>query len=184
MRPSVSSTLVRLNDWVTMIESGQAEDGLDFISARAGLHPHSEIVETIADSLIDEADHVERNLLSKSLQETILYCVSFKTDSSYEQLVTRLLRYIARHRTASVAERFLSLYFFNFVWFRTGESFRAVAWSSDSFEKDMENVEQICCHVVASAWTPFQETKRVLSRATAGELVRKIEHRLRGPALR
>ena len=64
MRPSVGSTLVRLNDWVTMIESGQAEDGLDIISARAGLHPRSEIVETIADSLIDEADHVERNLLS------------------------------------------------------------------------------------------------------------------------
>ena len=138
----------------------------------------------IADSLIDEVDQVERNLLSKSLQETILYSVSFKTDINYVQLVTRLRKYVDRHGTASIVERFLSLYFFNFVWFRTGESFRAVAWSSESFEKEMENVERICSHVVASLWTPFQEARRGLDRVTAGELVRKIEHRLRGPAPR
>ena len=164
-----------------MIGSGQAGDGLDPISARAGLNPRSELVAIIADSLIDEVDHVERNLLSKSLQETILYSVSFKTDINYVQLVERLRKYVGRHGTASIVERFLSLYFFNFVWFRTGESFRAVAWSSESFEKDMENVERICLHVVASVWTPFQEAQRGLDRAAAGELVRKIEHRLRGP---
>jgi hypothetical protein len=184
VRQSAGSTLVRLNDWMTKIVSGPAGEGLDLISARAGLKPRSELVEIIAECLIDEVDPVERNLLSKSIQETILYCISLKTDISYAQLVDKMLKYIGRHKTGSINERFLSLYFFNYVWFRTGESFRAVAGSSDSFEREMAGVERICRHVVAAAWAPFQETHRVLNRAAATELVRRIEHRLRGPAPR
>ncbi len=76
--------------------------------------------------------------------------------------------------------RFLSLYFFNFVWFEVGESFRTLAWSSDSFLKDMETVERICHRIVNSAWKAFEQSQQVLDATTAAELIRTIEQHLRG----
>jgi hypothetical protein len=177
--PAVSSTLVGLNDWVASLQSG----GLDAGRIAAKAEGAADVVENVAESLIRNAAGVERKLLSKSLQETLFYCTGFDADIDYSQFKTRVVRYLERHGATSIVLLFLSLYFFNFVWFETGESFRAASPSSEDFEKDMERVEELCKSVVVSLWKPFELGERPLDSSAARKLIRDIEQRLRGPGL-
>ena len=178
MSASVSSTLAGIDKWATSIQV----DGLDAsrLAAKLDLSSASDLVQGIAESLIGTAGSIERKLLSKSLQEALFYCVGFDTEIGYPQFKTRFAKYLDREGVSSFILRFLSLYFFNFVWFETGECFRALAATSERFLRDMESVERICNKVVASTWKSFEKTQRPLNSSTAGELVRKIEQHLRG----
>jgi len=153
---------------------------LNRVSARAVFSSAEERIENIAESLTQNAGGTERDLLSKSLQETLLYCVGIDTAVSYSQVKTRLTRFLDRQGAPAVIQLFLSLFFFNYVWFETGESFRAVALSPGEFEKEMESVERICQRIVASTWEAYEVTERPLDSPAAEELIRDIEKRLRG----
>ena len=132
-------------------------------------------VEQIAESLIKGATGTERQLLSKSLQETLFYCVGFSIGVPYPQVRRRIKQYITRHGVDAVLQRFLALHFFNFVWFHTGDSFRALARTSAAFEKDMQMVEAFCETAVSDNWKPCDVSNVIAAR----QLVRAIEDGLR-----
>ena len=142
----------------------------------------SDPIQQIAESLIEGADGTERLLLSKSLQEALFYCVGFKTELSYPDVRRRIKQFLAREGSAALLQRFLSLHFFNFVWFQIGESFRAQAWTPATFEKDLEAVEAICEKAVAACWKASDLTNKPLTATAARQLVRAIEDRLRAGA--
>ena len=176
--PTVSATLVRLYKWIV----SHQDDGIAgaHIAYKAALQPGSDVIEIIAESLIDNARGAERKLVSKSLQEMLFYCVDFATEIDFAQFKARFSRHLNRHGAASIVQRFLSLYFFNFVWFHTGESFRALADSSDSFAKDIESVERVCQEVVTSVWKSLERPEKLVDVSVARGLVRSIERHLRG----
>ena len=149
-------------------------------TSAAKFNPTLDVIESIAESLIKNASGIKRRLLSKSLQEALLYSVGFDTEIDYSEFKTRFMRYLDRQGPSSFIQRFLTLYFFNFVWFETGESFRALSCTSHSFEKDMEGVERICGRIVASTWKSFEQTHRRLGPPAARKLVQNIEQHLRG----
>jgi hypothetical protein len=180
--PSTSTTLVRLNDWMESIQSGGPFAARVAESAECG--PISDLIETIAESLIKNGNGVERKLQLKALQETLFYCVGFNTDIEYPEFQNRFTRYLDRNGPSTAIQLFLSLYFFNFVWLETSESFRAVAWTPASFEQDMESVEGICQRTVAAAWKSFERTERPLDSIAARKLIRDIEQELRGVHIR
>jgi hypothetical protein len=140
--------------------------------------PASTLIENIAENLIEQASGIERDLLSKSLQETLLYCTGIDFELDYSELKTRLLRLLESRGKSVLIEQFLSLCIFNFVWFQVGDSFRATARTPSSFEKDMESVERICQRIVASTWRSY--ASRQLNTAAAEKLIRRIEQQLRG----
>lgn len=178
MGAAVAPTVLRLNKWISSVQA----EGLDAdrIAAKAELHRNADFIENLAETLIEQATGTDRKLLLKSLQETFLYCVGFESNVTRSQFKVRFSRYLNREGLSAFMVRFLSLHFFNFVWFEVGESFRSLAWSSDSFVKDMEAVERICQKIVASGWKKFDQSGQVLDITTAGELVRYIEQQLRG----
>ena len=174
MGPAASSTLVQIHRWLASIHG----DGSGRSAVRRVRRSRSDVIEDVAEDLID-ATGVERKLLSKSIQETLFYCVGFEA-IDYSRFKTQLIRYVDRQGESSFMQRFLSLYFFNFVWFHTGESFRNLARTTDSFLKDMEFVERVCKKAVASKWKSFEQAHRHLDSTAAKELVRNIEQHLRG----
>jgi hypothetical protein len=176
----VSLTLLGLNDWTTSIRAGESIATLHRTSARAIFCPAPELIENMAESLIQNAGDIERRLLSKSLQETLLYCIDLDTSLSYTQTKVRLTEFLQRRGTPALIQRFLSLCFFNFIWFQTGDSFRASAETDSAFEKDLESVEQICQSAVASSWEAYETVERLMDLTAAQELIRNIEERLRG----
>jgi hypothetical protein len=177
--PFLSPTLVRLNTWILSVQTPEFDIALDGIEARASKGDGRDLIEDVADSLIADADETERKLLWKSLQEMLFYCVGLENLTCAE-FKKRLQQYLHRHGSASFIRIFLSLYFFNFVWFETAESFRAFAWTPDSFQKNMEAVERTCQRVVASAWRTFEKMQRPLDLTAAQALERNIEEHLRG----
>jgi hypothetical protein len=176
--PSVVSTLLRLNKWTVSIQAGGSETVLP--PKLAASTTASDPIQQIAENLIEHATAIERQLLSKSVQEALFYCVGFDTNLTSTQIKTRLKRFLDRHNKSAFIRRFLSLYFFNDVWFRTGELFRAQALTSPAFERNLGEVEKICQRAVALAVKPYEEVERVLDESAAEELIRNIEQRLRG----
>ena len=169
-----------LDEWITTIQDGSSNTKLNRTAAKATLNPGFNVIETIATSLVEQAAGAEWDFLSKSLQETLIYCTGFEADINYRQVKSRLARFLAGRGTDSLIQRFLSLYFFNSVWCETGESFRALAWSSASFEKDMDDVDKMCQRIVASIWKSQELKPRPLDSSAAQKLVQNIEAQLRG----
>jgi hypothetical protein len=131
----------------------------------------SDPIQQIAEGLIKHTTGIERQLLSKSIQETLLYGVGFHPNLTPTQIETRLRQFLERQSKADLTQAFLSLFFFNYVWFETRELFRSEALTSEAFEKDVEEVDKICQRTVVSACKQDR---------AARELIRNIEQRLRG----
>jgi hypothetical protein len=176
----VVSTLLRLNEWTASIQTGQAEIVLwRKLEAPATA---SDPIEQFAENLVEPTTGIERQLLSKSVQEALFYCVGFDTDLTSTQIKGRLKRFLDSQNRFAFIQRFLSCYFFNYVWFHTGELFRAEALTTQVFEKNLEEVENICQRAIDSALEPHEQLarERALDQSAAEELIRDIEQRLCG----
>jgi hypothetical protein len=178
--PSVGFTFVRLHGWVVAVQAHGLDIAIRNLSADADFSRSDDLMEDIAELLVQDVEGTERKLLSKALQETLYYRVGFDPSVSYAEFRTRFSQHLDEHAASTLIKRFLRLYFFHYVWFETGESFRGLARTSNEFEKYIEDVEQICDRTVASVWKSFEKTHRLLDTDIAAELVQKIEQRLRG----
>jgi hypothetical protein len=180
--PALTPILVRLHEWTIPLEA-EGDTHLPRMPVKKKLATESsDAIEQIAETLIEGTTGIERQLLSKSLQETIFQCSGFVMDLSHFELRNRVRKFLRREGPATILQRFLSSYFFNFVWFHTGESFRARAWTPATFENDMEMVEELCRKAVAETWKSSERTVRQLNASAARQLIRAIEESLRGKA--
>jgi hypothetical protein len=171
--------MVRFQEWTRSLQS-EADTPSRRAPAKSTPAKDSDTIERTADSLIENASGIDRQLLSKSLQETLIHCSGFSSDLTQAELRKRVRQYLRREGSAVVMQRFLSSYFFNFVWFQTSESFRTGASTTAEFENDMESVEAHCEKIAAETWKSFERTKRTLDLPGARQLVRTLEERLRG----
>ena len=174
----VIATLLRLDEWTRSIHAGEAESPLrrKLIARATAPDP----IRQIAENLIEHASGIERDLLLKSVQEVLFYSLNFETGLNGAQIKTRLKQFLDHEKRSTFIRQFLSFYFFNYVWYYTGEAFRAWALTSQVFEKEMENVEKICEKIVASAFRSHEREEAVLDRNAAKGLIHNVEQRLRG----
>ena len=161
---------------------------LNFLAARRGrklLHTimsagkDSDALERAAESFIENVYGIERGLLSKSLQETLIHCSGFAVDLTQNELRKRVRQFLKRESSAFMLRRFLSSYFFNFIWFQTGEAFRTRAWTRAEFENAMKKVEAYCKKIVAETFKSCERTRRPPDVAATRRLIRTLEERLR-----
>jgi hypothetical protein len=170
--------MVKFQEWTRSLES-EADTPSRRAPAKAS-DKDFDTIERTAESLIENASGIERRLLSKSLQETLIHCSGFATDLTPGELRKRVRQFLRREGSGLVMQRLLSSYFFNFIWFQTSESFRTRACTTAEFEDDMKSVEAHCEKIAAETWKSFERTKRALDVAGARQLVRTLEERLRG----
>jgi len=175
---AASTTVIRLYAWTTSIQA-VPEIELLLPPTRPGSGSIDAIAH-IAESLIEGGKELERQLLSKSLQETLYYCIGFSSDLTGLKAGKKLKQFMARQSAAWVVQQFLSLYFFNFVWHHISDEVRAAAPSSSAFEEDLQDTEQLCRDVVEALSESVDLTRRPLDLASVKKLVRNIETRLRG----
>ena len=175
----VSVTLVNLNSWVSSIGAGTTVDMQNPVSVKVRFTRPTDSIAVIAEKLTENASGIERDLLSKSLQETLLYCTGIDLELDHAEIKTRLLRFLSTRGKSALIEQFLSLCIFNLVWLQIGDFFRINARTVKSFERDIEGVEQICKRIVASAWSVYDSRDGELEPGAAEELIRSIEDQLR-----
>jgi hypothetical protein len=175
---SLSSTVVRFQEWTISLET-EADTPLRQVPAKASADKDSDAIARVAESLIENVSGIDRQLLSKSLQETLIHCSGFVVDLTQNELRKQVRQFLKRESSAFMIRRFLSSYFFNFIWFQTGESFRTRAWTTAEFENDMDSVEAHCDKIVAETWKSCQQTRPPLDVVAARQLIRTLEKRLR-----
>ena len=178
MGRTLAPTLVRLDSWATSIRTEPLKAAQRNGWPKTELPQSSSIIEEIAIRLVGQRK--DAGLLSKSLQEALFYCVGFDANISVTRFANKFARYLNHHGTGSFIQRFLALFFFNYVWSETRDSFMALAETPSDIEKDIESVERVCQRAVASIWKSFENAHRPLNSAAATELVRGIEESLRG----
>ena len=175
-----ASTLVRLDKWAASITTmpspaAQRDKPLNRKGTRS-----ANTIENVANALVGKTAHTEEGmLLSKSLQEAFFYCIGFDPNIKFAEFRAKFVRYLNRHGSSPFVHRFLSLFFFNYVWSESRESLMHLAATPAAFERDMESVERTCQSIVGSVWKSFEREHRTLDLAAANELVRTIELRLR-----
>ena len=163
--------MLRLEVWAALIltqgfmETGQS--GLDSINR-------------IATELTFDLTGLDGDFLRKSLQELFFQIAGTDDEITESDLASRLMIVLRRRGSAGLLRRFLSVHLFNVVWFQTGDSFRALAWTPNSFVHDMETVEVICRRIVDSTWRS-RKLLGPLDRASASELVEQLALRLTRP---
>jgi hypothetical protein len=178
---SLISALTKFHHWAISMES-ESETRPAVLTGKGSPDEGCDVIEKQAAAFIEGDDDIERRLLSKSLQEVLFYCAAFNTDLGYAELQRKFRQTVRRESAASIAQRFLAFYLFNFVWFHTGESFRSQAWTSAEFETDMQNAEKLCQRIVLVSWGSADVPPGVLSLMTARRVIRLIDERLRGGA--
>ena len=136
-------------------------------------------INEIAMTMTASALGKEAEILRKSLQEVLYFIVGADPGLTVIETHERLMAFLRRHGTGGFLKRFLSLHVFNIVWFETGDSFRAVAWTQNSFLQDIDNVERVCRRLVSSIWTSLKISAPLDSKS-ALELLDRIGDRLSG----
>jgi hypothetical protein len=179
MGASSGVTLATFSEWLESLTI-QGQRGSLQESPRAPLSATFDAIEYLADNMIRGGTSIERQLLSKSLQETLFVTLGLKAGLSYAEVVKRVGKVSEGRGAAVILQRFLSFHFFNVTWFHTSESFRALALTSDTFETDMRILEKLCENAVARAWKTFNFQDQTIDLTAANKLIRTIEDRLRG----
>jgi hypothetical protein len=176
---SLAATLTKLHHWAISMES-ESETRLPVVTGRVSAGEACDVIEKQAAAFIGGAQGIERRLLSKSLQEVLFYCAAFNTDLGDAELQRKLRLTLRREGAASISQRFLAFFLFNFVWFWAGESFRSQAGTPAEFEADMQNTERFCQRIVADSWSSAEIPPGALNLMTARRVVRIIDERLGG----
>jgi hypothetical protein len=174
----LAETIVRFDEWLKLVLSAGVDVALAAVPDSNGCVRGADLALAISRHLTQHAWGLDRDLLCKSLQESLLL-VGGAPACSRERLEDRLLRSLRRSGNLWLIRRTLSCHFFNVVWFRTSDAFRSTAGNEDLFERDMIHLEQSCRRTVESVWKSRQPEASLELPAVAN-LVGVIELRLRG----
>ena len=168
--PLLLPTILQLITWT---ESLYASSVISHLPATSATDP----IEPLAEALVAPGNGIERQLLLKSIQEALFDFVGVDTKFTAGQLATRLKRcFDGKPAALLFIQQFLSLYFFNYVWFYTCEFFRADMVTPEAFEFEVEAVSGLCEKTVLEAF----ERVSALDATTLAALIQEIEGQLRG----
>jgi hypothetical protein len=173
----VGQVLLRLNEWISSVRNNGTEWGLGRI-AGPGPADGQEIVRKIVDHLLADVHDAERDLLRKSLLETLLSLFALEPDLQRSMFADRLSRFLELEGGDALIRHFLSIHVFNLIWFQTMDSFRGLARTQDMFMKDMQNLEAACSDAVERSWKYAVPCS--LDSDCVGRLLGDIENYIRG----
>jgi len=176
---SLNLALVRLCGWSSLALSEGIEHALDQVPVTQSCDLSVDLVAAIAEHMIVDATSLERDLLRKSMEETLLYIVRPDPELTRSQFQVRFTHFLRRRGLSSLLRIFLSLHLFNIVWFQTVQSFQSLAATDESFLRYRRDVERTCRRIVNGCWTS-QEIFLPFVEPFPDKLLKSIEKRLQG----
>ena len=178
LAPDLDSTLLNMDNWLSFIQA----EGFDAALARAagpGALEGQDAVDRIADYFLKETRPAHRILLRKSVLECLLLIFGLEPELSRSQLTEKCMRFLGTYGPSGVLRHLASLHVFNVIWFRAGESFRALAPTQDAFIHDMVRLEWMCRRIVDAAWER-RKLQSPLSPPSLDEFMDEIKGRFLG----
>jgi hypothetical protein len=138
-----------------------------------------DIVIKLADYMLHDIGGFDRDLLKKSLLETLLSLFALDPEFHRSVFSDRFLRFLKLHGTSALIRHFLSIHIFNLIWLQTMDAFRGLARTQDVFMKDMQSLEHACSLVVDMSWKLAHVT-RPLNMDSVCKLLHEVEKHLWG----
>jgi hypothetical protein len=169
-------TLLKFDEWTIAVLRNGLDSTLAGIPRSEGVTEAPDLIHTIAQWLTNAATGMqERDLLCKSIQESLFYTTGTDPQLSRAEFEARLIGFLHRRGGAQLLRRFLSLHIFNVIWSQAGEAIRAGAASNDEFVTDMQDLERACRRIVQST---FRKVPYPLTPTSAERLITEIQSKL------
>lgn len=172
-RANLVVTLVELDEWAASVLAEGLEPVLRGIAGLPISATASDLIELIAEGLTRNAQGRQRDVLRKSIQETLYYSTGMEHALSRFDFEERLKRFLRGRGIAGFVRVFLSVHVFNVIWFQTSETSRATTDLHDS-GLDIETVQRISRNIVQT----LKHYLHPLTTASAEKLVAEISRRL------
>jgi len=131
-----------------------------------------ELVSAITGYVVTSGRRLGRDVLRKSVEETLFLCTGPDPLFDRSEFEVRLTHFLRKHGISAMLRILLSLHLFNVVWIQTEKSFRMLAGTERSFQKYMRQVEQTCRRIVREAWRSQN------ARSPSKKLIETIEERV------
>jgi hypothetical protein len=148
---SLNLVLVRLYGWASLALTEGIKHALEQVPGTQSCDLSMDLVNAIAENIISVASPSERDLLRKSMEETLFYIVRPDPELTRSQFQVRFTRFLRQRGLPRVLRMFLSLHLFNIVWFRT-QSFRKLSATDELFVRYTRDVEHTCRRIVNEYW--------------------------------
>jgi hypothetical protein len=149
---SLNLVLVRLYEWASLASIQGIQYALEHVPGAQRCDLSIDLISAIAEKIISVAAPHERNLLRKSMEETLFYIVRPDPELTRSQFEVRLTRFLGQRGLSSLLRMFLSLHLFNIVWFHTAQSFRQLSATDELFLRYTREVEHTCRRIVTRCW--------------------------------
>jgi hypothetical protein len=102
----------------------------------------AEFIGFVAETLAGDARGLERDLLRKSIEETLFTAAGQNLQISPQMAQSRWARYIKAHGPPAMIEMFLANHLWNVLWFRSGDVFGQT--DGRAMEHTMRRLRRTC----------------------------------------
>ena len=174
-RENLVMSVVELDKWAASVLTEGLDVAVKGIAGSQTCSTALDLIELVAETLTRHAHGQTRDLLSKSIQETLFCSTVTKYGLTKLEFEERLKQFLDRRGASGFVRLFLSLHVFNVVWFQTSEWFRATAESNEAFVHEMDCLERTARRIVH---TTVKSKPYPLTLSSAEQLIAEISRRL------
>jgi hypothetical protein len=136
--PSLGPAIVALDLWISAVGASQ----LPLPGTTSRQVDVAEFIASVAETLTGDAHGLERDLLRKSIEETLFIAAGQNVQISPRTAQSRWTRYIKTHGAPAMIEMFLANHLWNVLWFKAGDVFGQT--DSRSVEYTMRRLRRTC----------------------------------------
>jgi hypothetical protein len=164
---NVAPAIVALDTWMV---TGLAEP----YEARGQELQATDFIKSVAGAVTDGFEEAERDVLKKSLEETLFIALSANTGISYLEARQRLAGYVRRKGRIALIEMFVTNQLWNVLWLEAGDVFGRTTKSPKSCENALRDMRQTCRLLVTQACR-CQSIRNAIDLRSANEVVLRIK---------
>jgi hypothetical protein len=164
---NVAPAIVALDTWIaTRLAEPYEERGQELRAA--------DFIKSVAGAVTEGFKEAERDVLKKSLEETLFVALSANMSISSLEARHRLAGYVRRKGRIALIEMFLTNQLWNVLWLEAGDVLGRTTKSTKSCENAMRDMRQTCRLLVTQACRS-QRVGNSVDLRSATEVVLKIK---------
>jgi hypothetical protein len=170
--------LERLQEFSLDVRARQFESVMArFEGGRQESETAAEVINAIAHSLCLGVPGRARDIINKSLQETLFYCTAGDPDLPPSVFGERLESFLRRGKGRGLIAFFLKIHLFNLIWIDLHEHMQADGGTSETLKKRSKGVENLC-HSVVYSCLRSERSPSELDSSAVSNLIYAVERNL------
>jgi hypothetical protein len=159
-RSEVAPLLVRLHEFAARIDVEGFDVAIGKPISGGETLPAIELVTEVAATLCQGLTGTEVDIVQKSLQETLFYCLDPESDLSTAEFGSSLQTFLHQRGSKGLIQLFLRLHLFNVIWIERQNAIQAAARDQkvlDQLMSEIEFVSLVTVNTGIASWKKWPE---------------------------